>query len=365
MGITFDKDSLLSINGPMLFFTNPEGGIELAENIRGAINSRLSLYAYRCPGDYTISFGISENFVDGIGTPGFVIAPFSPTSKPITIPFANSSAKQSDNSLRAFFPQRSSTKDEYVSEINRFKVILDSLGYGKIVAARVLVREISVDPLDIFSSLCKRYNDAFVFMFSTPVTGCWIGASPELLLSSKNGFLETMALAGTKESGIEREWDLKNIEEQQMVADYITDCLSIHNLMPAKEETTTVKAGNVEHLCTRIFANNNLSDSEQLSILLKDMAPTPALCGMPKETALNAISQNEQFERGCYGGYCGPFHGINDFRFNVSLRCSMIENNRIASFAGGGITMRSDPDEEWEETEMKLSTIADIIDEVS
>ncbi len=363
MGLIFDKHSHVTPTGEVILFTNPEGGIELTGNIRGAIDSRLSLYAYRAPGDYTVSFGISEGFLEGIGEPGFVISPFLPGKSQLTIPFSNRCRNigSPDNSYK--FPSESTTREEYEAEVENLKEAIAQAGGGKIVAARVLVSNVYTDPVRAFSTLCQRYRNAFVFLFSTPATGCWIGASPELLLTSLNGHLETVALAGTKKSGSSEKWDSKNLEEQRMVTEYICDCFRRHGLSPEAGDLATVSAGPVEHLCTPVSAQCSIGETGELSSLLHDLSPTPALCGMPREMALEAILKNETFERGCYGGYCGPFRSIRDFRFNVVLRCAMVESKRIACFAGGGITRLSDPEKEWLETEMKLSTLSELLRE--
>ena len=70
MGIRFDKDTRRATNGPMIFFSDPSAEISLGEEIRGAIESRLSFYAYRRPGDMMITYGSSEGVVEGIGVPG-------------------------------------------------------------------------------------------------------------------------------------------------------------------------------------------------------------------------------------------------------------------------------------------------------
>ena len=75
-----------------------------------------------------------------------------------------------------------------------------------------------------------------------------MGASPEMLLSSSDGSLHTVALAGTRLAGTEEAWDVKNIEEQELVVDFIMSAME--GLAPEKGSTFTRVAGPVEHLCT-------------------------------------------------------------------------------------------------------------------
>ena len=368
MAIRFDKDTRRATNGPMIFFSDPSAEISLGEEIRGAINSRLSMYAYRRPGDMMISFGSSECVVEGIGEPGFVIAPFLPSLPYLTIPYKpshiNSKPSTLDTNLSTLNSQlTSTTQSQHETEVVAIREALTKAGGGKVVAARVIVKEERTDPAEIFSNLCLKYPNAFVFCFSTPITGCWIGASPELLLEAHANTLRTMSLAGTRPAGSQEPWDSKNINEQQMVTDFITDTFEKNSLKPAEGTTFTKQAGAVEHICTPISADINPScfNPEMLNRLLRDLSPTPALCGLPRDLAFSLINKYEGFSRGCYGGFCGPFHNACNFTFFVNLRSASIEAERLTLFVGGGITRQSDPLSEWRETELKARTVLEAL----
>lgn len=360
MAIRFDKDTRRATNGPMIFFSDPSAEISLGDEIRGAIESRLSFYAYRRPGDLMITYGSSEGVVEGIGIPGFVIAPFNPDLPYLTIPYKPVKPFRSSDGNAYSSPARSTTFDEYQAEIEGIKQCLENHGFGKTVAARVCVEKGAVDVGSTFAELARLHPDAFVFCFSTPHTGCWIGASPELLLESSARGLSTMALAGTRPANSQCEWDIKNMEEQQMVTDFISDSLQKNGISPSLGDTVSRRAGKVEHLCTPISGSPaNPVSPESLTGLLRDLSPTPALCGTPRDMALKLIRDFEQFDRGCYGGFCGPYRSPSDFSFYVTLRCALVEATKYCIFAGGGITLRSDAIPEWEETEIKSSTMRD------
>lgn len=358
MGIRFNRDSKRATNGPMIFFSDPSAEIDLQDEIRGAIDSRLSFYAYRRPGDMMVSFGSSETIAEGIGVPGFVIAPFHPSATAVTIPWKPTCDCKRPYAENATFPQKSTTFDEYALEIRKIKELLGNNPDTKVVASRVACINGNIDVAATFSRLCREYPSAFVFAFATPVTGCWIGASPELLLCGTAGKLETMALAGTRECGKEMEWDVKNTIEQRIVSGYISDCLESNGITPLLGKTFSRPAGGIEHICTPISADIPSDfNADRLRGLLKDLSPTPAVCGYPKDLALDTISRLELHDRGCYGGFCGPYSGPTDFSFYVNLRCAAIESTRYAMFAGGGITSRSSENEEWTETELKMKTL--------
>lgn len=358
MGIRYEKDDRKATNGPLIFFSVIKDQT-FEEEIRSAYLSGLSFYAYRFPEDSMLTFGSSESYMEGIGEPGFVVGLFSPELPFLTIPYKGK--KSAENPRRLFeMPSRSTTFAEYDDEVTGIiKSILEGKA-TKIVAARVIVSNSDWDIAEKFYELCERLPDAFVFCFATPATGCWIGASPELLLKGSNGKLETMALAGTREAGSDKQWDKKNLEEQQIVTDYILDAFRKYGLNPELQESYTKQTGFIEHICTPIIGtihNDYNSKGDvfpiRLEKLLRDLSPTPALCGQSKEFALKEIKHLEKFDRGCYGGFCGPYHSIDDFSFNVILRCAAFDQKQICIYVGGGITKDSNVVSEWEETRLK------------
>ncbi|MDE6768180.1 MAG: chorismate-binding protein [Muribaculaceae bacterium] len=361
MGISFELGTRKATNGPMIFFSDPVSEVNLRDEIRGAIESRLCFYAYRMPGDMMVSFGSSEGVIEGFGKAGFVIAPFLPKDKIWTIPYAPTSRNKTQEQYP--FPMMSTSYEDYANEIEIIKKFIGDSDNRKIVAARVQTDADKVDVASTFLSLLRAYPDAYVYCFSTPQTGCWIGATPELLLQKRASRLYSMALAGTRKADSQGEWDQKNIKEQQMVADYIERCMSESGLNVEKGETVTRRAGNIEHLCTPVEAESNagFNSADKLLHLLHNLAPTPATAGVPREAALEIIKKSEKFQRAFYGGFCGPYRNAEEFTMFVILRCARIEAERYALFAGGGITSRSVPEHEWEETDMKLATLNNLL----
>ena len=356
MGIRFEKDSRRATNGPLIFFSILKDET-FAEEIRGAFISGLSFYAYRFPNDNMMTFGSSESYIEGIGTPGFVIGMFNPELPFITIPYKASIPSSHPLALPSpfyTFPKHSTSFEQYTGEVETFIKKLKGQPDSKIVAARVLIKEASFDIAEHFYKFCEKFPDAFVFCFSTPATGCWIGASPELLLKGSGEYLSSMALAGTRKADTCTPWDTKNILEQKIVTDYIKEIFRVNGLNPEVNQTFTKVTGRIQHICTPIYAKISEDTKLDFRSLLKSLYPTPALCGYPKDFAMREILKLENFDRGCYGGFCGPFRSIHDFHFNVVLRCASVTEKEICIYAGGGITENSSVIAEWEETNLKI-----------
>lgn len=342
--------------------------------IQTAFKSGLNFFCYRLPGNSEFFFGASENITHDIIDNSFVIFPFDNNAKAIiSIPFELSAVEilkrhervniKLHESFLYPFPETTTEKNNHFKVIESFKDIIGEKKECKIIAARTIVEKKRVDVSDSFLKLCDEYPEAYVFLFNTPISGCWLGASPELLLQAENHYLRTMSLAGTRksDSSDNESWDTKNIGEQKIVTDFLSTTFSAHNMQPVKGNTFTRKAGPVEHICTPITAENIFNSCNELQKFLSALSPTPALNGFPKDVALDAIKEIENLQRAYYGGFSGPFFNLDHFNFYVTLRCMRIENDRYCIFTGGGITSDSDPQTEWEETSIKASTLRNVI----
>jgi isochorismate synthase len=197
----------------------------------------------------------------------------------------------------------------------------------------------------------------------------WLGASPEILVSQdENGMFKTVSLAGTQSAfdkdgnevrPIDALWSHKEIEEQAFVGRYIINCLKKIRVREFLEEgPKTIKAGNLLHLNTSYTIDTKEINFGNLSSIMLDLLhPTPAVCGMPKEAAEDILGRIEDYNREFYSGYLGPVNIQNRSQLFVNIRTMKIENGQAFAFAGGGITEDSDPEKEWNETEIKLQTI--------
>ena len=188
------------------------------------------------------------------------------------------------------------------------------------------------------------------------------GASPEKLFSFKEKVLQLEAIAGTEKIGFDMETLLrsdKNLREHNFVINYLIENLKFLNIRNYKKgEIKVKKFGNIAHLCTLISAEVNKICP---FVLLEKLHPSPAVCGFPKEKALDYLDSLENFDR---GNYASPFgwvdvEGNADFR--VALRGARILNGEIEFIAGSGLVKGSICEKEIDEIKLKLASLANII----
>lgn len=249
----------------------------------------------------------------------------------------------------------------------QFSVMMDALKneeLQKVILSRQIKYNLNLqnDLSNLFQQLCHQHPTAFVYLLSTPETGIWAGASPELLLKKQQSALTTVALAGTRQLNDfdPAQWNQKELVEQGFVSNYIDrllDRFKIGNYQ--KSGPAITRAGSVTHLKTS-YQFNYQSIKGQLGAFIKALHPTPALGGEPKEVAMALIRKVEEHSRQLYGGFLGMVteHDLNLF---VNIRCMKIEAEHIKIFAGGGLTADSQLQQEWDETILKCQTLLSVI----
>lgn len=227
----------------------------------------------------------------------------------------------------------------------------------------------SFDGIESFQKLCIAYPNAMVSLISIPKIGTWLGATPELLVSVEDKTIfKTVALAGTKiaEEGVDLKqvaWTQKEIEEQALVSRYIINNFKKIRLREFEEHgPKTIVAGNLLHLKTEFSVDMKATNFPQLgSVMLNLLHPTSAVCGMPLETSLAFLNQHEGYDREFYSGYIGPVNINSNSYLFVNLRCMQLLEKQAIVYAGAGVTIDSVPESEWNETEMKLNTLLNVI----
>ncbi len=247
-------------------------------------------------------------------------------------------------------------KPLYLERANHF-VNAFNTRFKKAILSRIKSVDIpeNFSPINAFSSLCKRLPDAFVYLHHTPKFGMWMGATPEPLLVQADDCFLTVSLAGTKKHSDKIVWGVKEMEEQEFVTEYIEQLLSDAAIGFEKQKTQTIKAGKMAHLKTVFYLKSGFNVGE----LLNKLHPTPAVCGLPKDQAMSLIADVEGYNRQLYTGFVGP--NTDQLKVFVNLRCMQLFKNKALIYVGGGITKNSDPEHEWNETELKASTMLEAL----
>lgn len=254
--------------------------------------------------------------------------------------------------------------------------ILGAIQNGKVEKA-VLARILDVsttgalDPVDVLAYLRHENADAHVFFFE-PVPGSRIvGATPEVLASVRGDRCRATAVAGSVSSGGNAEEQralarqLLNSEKDRIehtftVRDMVARLDPLSSRVEAEDEPHVLTLARIQHLEARIKAT--LRRGISVLDVVAALHPTPAVCGLPRDAALDLLSRNEPFERGWYAGPVGWFDTGGDGVFVPALRTAVARSTTWRLFAGAGIVPGSRPDLEWEETGIKFQPVLRALD---
>ncbi|MFC2124151.1 chorismate-binding protein [Bacteroidota bacterium] len=266
----------------------------------------------------------------------------------------------------AEFSDEACQKSHFINMIEGAISEIEKGIFEKVVPSRIKKIDLaeSINLLDSFWNMTCSYLNSFISLVSSPSTGTWIGATPEILISVEDRMFHTTALAATQRHTGQEDlrkvsWTQKEIEEQAMVSRYIINCFKRIRLREFEEHgPKTIKAGNLLHLKTDYSVDMIARDFPLLgTVMLKLLHPTSAICGMPKNEAMEFLKKNELFNRQFFGGFLGPVNIDDQTSLFVNLRCGQVQEDSILLYTGAGVTIDSDPEKEWEETEVKCETL--------
>ncbi len=202
---------------------------------------------------------------------------------------------------------------------------------------------------------------------------CFLGATPELLVSRSGAGVWTSAMAGSAPRGRPPEADVrlrrelrestKEQEEHAVVVRAICEAMSpVCTKMSVPESPRLLRLEGIQHLHTPIEGVLRRADPlPSVLDLAARLHPTPAVAGTPLPAALEWIDRCEGMDRGWYAGGVGFVDREGGGELRVALRSCLVrgerDRNEALLFAGGGIVAEAQPDRELEETRIKLRAL--------
>lgn len=246
----------------------------------------------------------------------------------------------------------------------------------------VLARSLTVDrgtEFDMGRLLQRLMEDSSVTTYGLPLPNRMteyaprylVGATPELLISRRGSRIESHPLAGSIPRHFQPEMDRnaadylmrseKDLAEHQVVVEFIADLLAplcSDFCVPVSPSLRATRS--MWHLGTHITGKlkhpDDMNTSSCLALAAR-LQPTPALCGAPRDHALDLIRQLEPFERGFYGGAVGWSDIAGNGDWHVAIRCAEVQGGRAQLYAGAGIMHDSNPHSEADETAAKFNAM--------
>ena len=226
-----------------------------------------------------------------------------------------------------------------------------------------------IDPLDLFSKLCKT-NLAPESFFIKDKNYSIISCSPENLIDRKGDFISTKPIAGTlkKNKKLNKSKALKyfrkNIKESKehnMIVDMERNDLSricVPGTVKIKKEKKIEEYKDLFHYVTLIAGR--LRKNIKIIDIIKSMMPGGSVIGCPKISTLNLLNNQERENRNIYTGSFGFIKFNGDMRFNIIIRSLLYYKNISEISVASGVVVDSKAKNEFNENFIKAKALLDL-----
>lgn len=262
------------------------------------------------------------------------------------------------------------SQEQHIRNVSEAVELMRAPGsqFKKIVVARdaVVDTEHDIDVRAVLGALNAAYPATWTFN----VAGL-IGATPELLVGVQEGVVRSRVLAGTYQVREDAQAELaqarqqlagaKDSQEHAYATRSLEECLRPYSSdLHVDEQPYLLSLPNVIHLASDAHGtldspSGRSEDRPSIIDLAKNIHPTAAVGGVPRNEAMREIARIEQTDRGRYAGPVGWIDGAGNGQLGIALRCGQLESRtRIRLWAGGGIMPDSDPQSELAESWAKL-----------
>ena len=209
---------------------------------------------------------------------------------------------------------------------------------------------------------------AFIDLGASPLTGApraIVSASPEPFIGvSSDGRIATNPIKGTRPRGRDRDDDRrlacellaseKDRAENVMIVDVLRNDLgrvSVPGTVRVPRLCRLERSAAVQHLVSTVVGR--LTPGRDAFDVLAASFPGGSITGAPKIRAMELLERLEPVRRGPYTGVAGWIGPDGSMATSILIRTFVADGERLSLHVGGGITWRSDPAEEWDETVAK------------
>jgi anthranilate synthase component 1 len=272
------------------------------------------------------------------------------------------SADFPDGRLRSEFTQ-SFSEEEFIGAVEKVQRAIKDGGVRQVVPSIKFTAAYEDDLLRAYRSL--RTINPSSYMFYLQFSDMQIaGASPETLVSLKNGAVSTYPLAGTcKRTEDEAEnkqliekllADPKELAEHEMLVDLGKEDLGKvcePDSVKVSEYRTIKTCSHVYHIQSKV--QGKIREGLDAFDALAAALPAGTLSGAPRDKAMELIAEIEGEKRDVYGGAVGYIDFTGNMDFCIGIRMAVLKKGQVSVQAGAGIVAESVPLNEYNECRNK------------
>lgn len=230
-----------------------------------------------------------------------------------------------------------------------------------------------IHPLETYLKLNAISSSPFaVFLKLTDLF--LLSASPERFIRKQGNKIISQPIKGTARRATDLEEDQnlalalendpKERSENIMITDLVRNDLSrtaTRNSVQVEELCKLYTFKQVHQLITTVVSE--VTEETSIIDVLKTTFPMGSMTGAPKESAMNIIENLEETKRSLYSGAVGYITPTGNADFNVVIRSILYHssNNYLSFSVGSAITIKSEPEKEFEECLLKAKAMLEVL----
>jgi len=264
-------------------------------------------------------------------------------------------------------------QERYLSQIERIQDYIRAGDCYQVNFTQRFEATFTGDTFEAYQRLRRQLPSPFSCYFETEY-GAIMSLSPERFIACNDGRATTQPIKGTSRRGCTPEEDLrlakelrqsgKNQAENLMIVDLLRNDLS-KSCSPNSVKTSKLfdleSYANVHHLVSTV--HGQLQPGCTPLSLLKSCFPGGSITGAPKIRAMEIIEELENERRSIYCGSIGYIGFDGQMDTNIAIRTAATSLDRIFVWGGGGIVADSTPNDEYEESLVKIRRILEGLSE--
>lgn len=262
------------------------------------------------------------------------------------------------------------TREEYLEVIRKLQAhILRGDCYEINYCQEFYAENAVIDPLTVYQKLSEISPNPFSGLYR--MDDRWlICASPERFIRKQGEKILSQPIKGTARRAKDKQTDKelkrqlhdseKDRAENVMVVDLVRNDLA----RICREGTVKVEELFGIYAFPQVYQmistiSGELSPQARFSEIIEAVFPMGSMTGAPKKRVMELIDQYELTGRGIFSGALGYIDPKNDFDFNVVIRSILYQSSTkyLSFLTGSGITFYSNPEQEWDECQVKAEGI--------
>ncbi|MEO5990752.1 MAG: anthranilate synthase component I family protein [Ferruginibacter sp.] len=308
--------------------------------------------------EYLIS--ITENIVEFINCP---------ESTELVFNKILNFSEQKDSQIYSLEIKSNISKVEYLEAINKIKNHIQKGDCYEINFCQEFYSSGKISPVKLYIELSEISPNPFSAFYRIDDKYC-LCQSPERFIKKEGSTIISQPIKGTIARGKNEIEDRKNLltlqnsekdkTENVMIVDLVRNDFSkvcIAGSVKVDELFAIKSFPGVHQMISTI--KGELNNEVKFSEIFSATFPMGSMTGAPKIKVMELINFYETSARGLFSGTIGYIEPNGDFDFNVVIRSLFYNSSteNISFLAGGGITISSDAESEFEESMLKANTL--------